>query len=569
VKRVLSALVVSALVLPVVLAAAPERVRIAAVVIDRQGRTVAGLTAKDFELRVDGVVQQIESVEPRGQAPRRIAILLDEFHVDAADAPLVRDAVSAFVSTRLRADDMLVVLKPLDPLMSIRLTNDRVEVQRTITSFDGRNGVYEPRTALEAETLGRAPMLVQSGRAQVVLSALRALTAQLGAAPGRSAILLVSNGFAEPDRSSARGLPDVANVERFANRYDVPIYAFDPRAAVAADAFSPTAITRLVAETGGAYYRGADLPANLARATTELDSGYTLVYTPAHGEDGRFHPVKVSVAATVLARAGGADARARAGYISALPPDLRRVTRASEHGPLLTTRMIHRSPLINVWSGVTRVDSGLGHITVTWLPAATSAAPVQIAVKATTGDGKVLFEGFVSPVRVGEPPNEANPDRVEFEAPSGRVQIDMTIIGTRGEKLDVDARDIEVPAPKGGAAVILPPIMIATQSARQFRAVLTDANAAPDPARQYRRTDRVLIRVPAYAAGQAVPVAARLLNRVGQVMETMAPLPDRPGGVTQFDLSLAPLAPGDYFLQFTAAGPAGPIDLRVPFKITG
>ena len=568
VRSIVHTAVLSALVMVVTLTAAPERVRIAAVVIDRQGRTVGGLTAKDFELRVDGVVQQIESVEPRGVAPRRIAILLDEFHVDAVDAPRVRDAVSAFVATRLRPDDMLVVLKPLDPLTGIRLTNDRSDIQRTITSFDGRNGVYEPRTPLEAETLGRAPTLVESGRAQVVLSALRALTAQLGAAAGRSAILLVTNGFAEPARSSARGLPDVSNVERFANRYDVPIYAFDPRAALPADAPSPTPITRLVTETGGTYYRGADLPANLARAVTELDSGYTLVYTPAHGEDGKFHPVQISVASTVLARAGGADARARAGYISALPPDVRRGTRVSEHGPVLTTRMIHRSPLINVWSGVTRVDAGLGHIAVTWLPAAASTPPVQIALKATTGDGKVLFEGFVSPVRVGEPPNEANPDRVEFEAPSGKVQIDMTIIGTRGEKLDVDARDIEVPAAKGAAAVILPPIMIATQSAREFRAVFTDANAAPDPARQFRRTDRVLIRVPAYAAGQPVPVTARLLNRVGQVMETMVPLLERPGGVTQFDLPLAPLAPGDYFLQFTAVS-SGHTDLRVSIKITG
>ena len=182
-------LVALAVAVLVPLAAAPERVRIAAVVTDRQGRTVPGLTLKDFELRVDGVVQHIESVEARGQAPRRIAILLDEFHVDASDAPLVRDAVSAFVSTRLRADDMLVVLKPLDPLAGIRLTNDRSEAIRAIAAFGGRNGAYEPRTKLEEETMGSAPALVESGRAQVVLSALRALAAQLGAGSGRSAIL--------------------------------------------------------------------------------------------------------------------------------------------------------------------------------------------------------------------------------------------------------------------------------------------------------------------------------------------------------------------------------------------
>jgi hypothetical protein len=231
--------------------------------------------------------------------------------------------------------------------------------------------------------------------------------------------------------------------------------------------------------------------------------------------------------------------------------------------------MIHHSPLITAWSGVTRVDSGVARVAVTWLPAATSTAAVQIALKATTGDGKLLFEGFLSPVRLGEPVNEANPDRVEFEAPPGKVQIDMTIIGGRGQKLDVDARDVEVPAAKGAGAVILPPVMITAHSAREFRAVVGDASAAPDPARQFRRTDRVLIRVPAYAAGQPVPVTARLLNRVGQVLETIPALPESPGGVTQFDLSLAPLAPGDYFLQFSAGGPSGHVDQRVALKITG
>src|SRR5262249_58200166 len=140
-----------------------------------------------------------------------------------------------------------------------------------------------------------------------------------------------------------------------------------------------------------------------------------------------------------------------------------------------------------------------GRSEVTWLRAATSAAPVQIALKATTGDGRLLFEGFVSPVRVGEPPNDANPDRVTFDAPSGKVQIDMTIIGSRGEKLDVDARDIEVTAANGAAAVILPPIVIGTQAAREVPAAVADADAAPGPACPFPRTAGLVVAVPADA----------------------------------------------------------------------
>ena len=548
------------------LAAAPEHVRIATVVTDHQGRAVPGLTTKDFELREDGIVQKLDSVEPRSEGPRRFAIVLDEFHVDAADSARVRDAATSFVSMRLRAGDVLVVLKPLDPLMAIHLTEDRDTSQRAIASFEGRNGVYEPRSALEEETMGRAPALVEASRDQVVLSALRALTAQLGTGQGHSAILLVSNGFT-PAHRNARGLPDAGVVERFANRYDVPIYSFDPRERAPDQTASPITDT-LVMETGGRVFRGGDLSGNLSRAAAELDSGYTLTYTPAHGEDGKFHPVQVSVLRAVLAKAGGADARSRAGYISATPPELR-ITAHADRGPILSTRQLHKSPLIDVWSGVTRVDGGYGHVAVTWERGAHSAAAVRVAVKATSDDGKLLFEGFVSPVRLGEAPNPADPDRAEFEAPPGRLQIDMTILGGRGEKLDVDARNLDVPASKGDVPLILPPVIISTRSAKEFREVSLDANAAPDPAPQFRRTDRLVIRVPAYASGQSAVVTAKLLNRVGQPMHALEAIPETPGGITQFDLLLAPLAPGDYFLLFTVSGPSGPVDKRVPFKITG
>src|SRR4029079_17667747 len=117
-------------------AAAPDGVRISTLVTDRQGKPVPGLTIKDFELREDGVVQKLLSVDARKPAPRRLAIILDEFHVSGDDsapacvaestwsgdaAAVVRDAVGKFVAEQVRADDSLILLKPLDPLTSIDL----------------------------------------------------------------------------------------------------------------------------------------------------------------------------------------------------------------------------------------------------------------------------------------------------------------------------------------------------------------------------------------------------------------------------------------------------------------
>jgi hypothetical protein len=58
------------------------------------------------------------------------------------------------------------------------------------------------------------------------------------------------------------------------------------------------------------------------------------------------------------------------------------------------------------------------------------------------------------------------------------------------------------------------------------------------------------------------------LNRLAQPMRDLDLLPDA-AGVTQFDLPLAPLVPGEYYLQFSVAGPAGSVDQRIGFRITG
>jgi hypothetical protein len=189
-----------------------------------------------------------------------------------------------------------------------------------------------------------------------------------------------------------------------------------------------------------------------------------------------------------------------------------------------------------------------------------------VAVKATTPDGRLLFEGVLAPVAVGEPREDA---RAEFPAPGGRVLLDMTVLGIAGQKLDTDVRDVEIPRPAGSTPLLLPPIFIPTQSAREFRELAASGSAPPLPAQEFRRTERVIVRVPAYGGGTALPVSAVLLNRVGQTMKTLDVLPGGPAGVTQFDLPLAPLAPGDYFLQFSVEGVQAPVARRVSFKITG
>jgi VWFA-related protein len=541
-------------------------------VTDARGKPITGLTVKDFVLKDEGVVQKIDAAEARKRLPRRLALLLDEFHVGEQYAARVREALATFVDDRLGPDDMVVVLKPLDSLRTITLTSDRDEIHAAIASFEGRAGNYAPRTPLEEQTVGRAPALAERARAQIVLSAIRALAPRVGTAAGRPAIILVSQGFPEHERALAvRALPDAGMVERFANRYDVPVYALDPREASsdAPDEDAGAMLRRLARQTGGLVFEGGDLGASLTQIARELDAGYTLSYRPSQGPDGKFHTIDVQAVRRNV------QVRARNGYVSPPSAEMRRAMRAAVSTDTALPRPLRQSPLINVWSGVTRASENRGRVVVTWEPGRSlggtmKSNAVTVALKATTKDGGLLFEGVLAPVRGALVSAGVPSDRAEFDAPAGRVQLDMTILGERGEQLDMDARDLDVPAVSGPRTLLLPPVLLTTRSAREFREVSADENAVPGPSREFSRTERLLVRVPAFAPGSATPrVTARLLNRSGQLVRELEPLADMSGGVTQFDLPLAPLAPGEYFLQVTATADAGTAEERVSLRITG
>ena len=550
------------------LGAEPDHVRISTTVTDRQGRPVTGLTLKDFELREDGVVQKLVSVEARKPEPRRLAILLDEFHVDASDSERVRDAVTRFVMEQLRPGETAIVLKPLDPLTSMRLTEDRDALRAAIAGFEGRKGNYEPRSPLEEETMGRAPALVDAGRAQVVLSALRALATQLGSSPGRAAILLVSEGFTrQPRRLTVRGLPDASTVERFANRYDVPIYAFDPRPVAGEPDDSVATLGRFVSETGGTLVSrrrpGRRPHAASARKSTAVTPSRinpraptTAVITRSESASCAVKRMRAAAAATCRRRPPRRAARCARVPAPSSPHACFAAVPSSPCGP---GSRAYPQPTGESSSPGSRASlTGSGRSTAS-----------RVELKATLKDGKMLYEGVLAPVRVGEAADKMSADRAEFDAPSGRVQLDMTILNVHGVKLDVDARDVEVPALKNNTSLLLPAILIATQSAREFRDVAADLNAAPDPSRQFRRTDRLVIRVPAYSGDTPAPVTALLLNRLAQPMREIGTLPGADPGVTQFDLPLAPLAPGEYSCSSTSRARWAPSVSASSFELPG
>jgi VWFA-related protein len=546
-------------------------VRVTAVVTNARGQPIAGLRAGDFQITVDGkphTVDEIEFRDGNGSAPRVFALVVDEFHVDAESSAPVRDALLTFVETHLRPDDLAVVFKPLDALTSIHPTADRQAIRESIGMFEGRKGDYAPRTDFERRYMAQAPNAVVSARAQIVSSALRTVAARLGEMRGkRAAIVLVSDGFAR--RRVERSLPaNLLSAIRIANRGDVPVYVFSPAgppasAAAPDDKVEPAeaALRTIAAQTGGEFNGGLESFANgLARMVRELDAHYVLTYQPPHGDDGRFHSVEVNL------KRADARVRTRAGYVAPLSAELR--ARAS--APPAPIRVLKRSSLIQSWSGVTKGPDGKARVIFTWEPArvrpgSARPEPSALVVTASTPEGTVLFDGSLVAVDAPVPPEGSN--RAEFTAPSGRVLVDVKILDAKGVVLDTDARDLEVPNLQTTRATILPPAVLRSTSAREFRAMSEDPSAPPVPSREFRRTERLLLRVPAYdASGAPAKVSATLLNRWRHPMRALPAMADSVlDGITQFDVPLAPLAPGEYTIRLSV----GALSEHVTFRVGG
>jgi VWFA-related protein len=589
-------------------ASASRPVRVEAIVTDQQGQAIVNLRPGDFSILENGVAQKVESAvltskaasasvptpvnsrddeerAAREPGTRVIAVYLDEFHVaPRRNTERVREAVSRFIESELRPADLVVVLKPMDHLTEIRFTRDRDVVRKAVAAFEGRKEDYTPRTPFEEQYLGRSPAAVRAARAQIVMSGLRALAVRMGELDaGLAGVVLVSEGFStDVPRSRERRLPDLQGLARAANRFRVLLYAFDPGttlpvgpdpqdgAGEASAANLSTAFNTLARQTGGdAVAAGDDLFSGLQRVMRDLDTYYVLTYRSSAANDGRFRNLQVS------ASRRDAHVRTRAGYWAPLPSELR-ATRPSLPLPELSMRALRRSPLIDSWFGSTVEPDGRRRVIFTWTPAAVSAPakptvrPELVAVKVSTLAGKVLFEGEVAPALVGSV-GARRADSAVFDAPPGRLQFDLTILRADGSKLDTGAQDFDVPELRSGPPVILPPQLFRAASAREFREISADANAAPIPGREFRRTERLLMRVPTYdPAGARVQVSAKLINRVGTVMTDLSPTTEaRVGTLSQFDLPLARFAPGEYSLEVSAQSDSGIARQLIRLRITG
>ena len=201
-------------------------VRIDAVIGDSRWIPIPNLRASEIELLEDGVPRRIESAELR-TVPRRTSadtspietvadeervarepgartfiFFLDEFHVSPGpSAERARLWMADFVDAKVYERDLALVVRPLDPIRSVRFTRDHAVLHGTVAGFSGRKGEYEPRTPFEERTVGHDPATVPAARRRIVVEQLNGIAQRLAELKAdRPIVVIVSEGFPSSDQ---------------------------------------------------------------------------------------------------------------------------------------------------------------------------------------------------------------------------------------------------------------------------------------------------------------------------------------------------------------------------------
>lgn len=159
------------------------------------------LSLGDLSVKEEGQQRQIDRIIPAGDAPLRIAIVLDASHSMEGHILDVQEAALRFVETQLEGRDQVMVVAFNEAARILWPTNDRLLIEKTILSIDPR-GLTSLHDAMTMALL------------------------QIPSTGSRRALVVFSDGM---DTNSLLSAGDVAEVAR---RSGVPIYVLSLRPSI-------------------------------------------------------------------------------------------------------------------------------------------------------------------------------------------------------------------------------------------------------------------------------------------------------------------------------------------------
>jgi VWFA-related protein len=456
----------------------------------------------------------------------------------------------------------------------------------------------------------KSVLLVTEGYTNYVPPQLRSRNADMRADPGVNPAVLdpfagdnpLEETFAFFEGSSMLG--DLRRVYETASRFNASIYAVDPRGLAVFEfdmdqpqisyrtdqralRFTQDTLRILAEETGGrAIVNQNDLRPGLRQMLDDASGYYLLGYnSSAAPTDGEFHEIEVRL------KREGLRVRAREGYWAVTVRDVERslVTRAHEPPKAVDVALSalaepRRGRLVRTWVGTSRAENGRTRVTFAWEPTQARGrrdTASRVLVTAMGDTGGAYFRGRVPEQnrssgrgttrrrsrREAVAPLVAT--RVEFEADPGTMQMNLAIEGEAGEVLDRDRDEIVIPDFTGPDVVLSTPYFVRARNALELKTLVADWNALPTVSRDFRRTDRLLLRFDVYAPGDAAPdMEANLLNRGGDTMFPLDVVAAEDGGASrQVELAPAFLPSGEYIIEIRATLGDGEASEMVAFRL--
>jgi VWFA-related protein len=560
---------------------------------------------------------------------RIFVFFLDDYHVRLGNSMAARKPLIDFVQTSLGPNDLVALMYPLTPLDAVTLTRDHQMIARAIERFEGRKFNYEPKFPQEQRYALYPAETVERIRRQVSLSALEGLSVKLGALrEGRKAVIVVSEGYTavlppqlrDPvasmpgmgnpnrrnplagdnsvieDRAEFTGQIDVQQemqeVFNAANRSNTALYTVDPRGLATGefDISENVGMQRsnaslrqtqdtlrvLADETDGrAFVNRNDFGKAMKQIVADSSAYYLLGYNSSLApQDGKFHEIKVRV------KRSGTDVRARKGYWALTAADAARVTTstAAKAGPppavnraLSSLAEPSRGRVVRTWVGTARGENGRTRVTFVWEPIPPQPGvrrdqATSVSVIAASPDGETYFRGDV-PGTAGTDGQAAR--QATFDVPPGRLQLRLGVNGSNGP-LDADDREVVVPDLTTTEVAFATPRVYVARTARDFQLIRTGESVLPTASREFRRTERLVLKIDTYGPGDAVvTVASRLLNKQGSKMADI-PATSAAGQPHLIDLPLSAFAPGEYLLELTATAEGHqPVTELIAFRVEG
>ena len=264
----------------------------------------------------------------------------------------------------------------------------------------------------------------------------------------------------------------------------------------------------------------------------------------------------------------------------------RALTTKSSEPPTVVDRALaalvepRRGRYVRTWVGTTRGENGRTRVTFVWEPLSQARtpgeSPARVLLTAMGETGGAYYRG-----RVPEPGSNArgtatrstefgqpSVTRVEFDVDPGTMQLSIAVESENGEVLDRDRGEIEIPDFTATEIVFSTPAFVSARNNMEWRQLVEDVDAVPTANREFRRTDRLLLRFEAYAPGTEVAdVKARLLNRGGDPIHALDVQPASDGQPYQVDLVPAHLPPGEYVVELAATTPTSEASELVAFRL--